>query len=78
MLNLAKLHVYGIGGLSKSEVEAMKWLRMAVGPPDKEMSEEEVNVELQRLLRKVVEQPFQLNGIQHEEGMLPGKKHQQG
>ncbi len=73
MLNLAKLHAYGMGGVNKSEEEAMKWLRMAVGPLDKEMSEEDVNVELQRLLKEVMEQPFQLKGEQQEEDTLPGR-----
>ncbi len=73
MLNLAKLHAYGMGGVNKSEEEAMKWLRMAVGPLDKEMSEDEVNAELQRLLREVMERPFKLKGEQQEEDMLPGR-----
>ncbi len=71
MLNLAKLHAYGMGGLNKSKQEALKWLRMSVGPLDKEMSEDDVNAELQRLLSEVMEQPFQLKGDQEEEDTLP-------
>ncbi len=62
-----------MGGANKSKEEAMKWLRMVVGPLDKEISEVDVNVELQCLLREVMGQPFQLKGEQQEEDTLPGR-----